>query len=289
MPRTFPTATDRGILHPEQFHDTTRLVRHEPCGELAGFVENYWSVSWDLPPGVVRRSAVLAHPAVSLSVESGGCRPGAPTAGVYLTGLERGRFEALQSGRGGVAGVKFRPGGLTALTGITAVELVDRTVPAARLLPEVAGLTNAPFDAALAAPCFDEYLRRFEPERDERHELVLQLVHRLLVDTDVTRVEQLAAAAGMSTRSLQRLFRHYVGVGPKWLLTRYRLHDAVERLDAGFDGSLASLAAELGWTDQAHFTREFTALVGEPPSEYRQRERQPGWTARSPAQARSAT
>ena len=49
------------------------------------------------------------------------------------------------------------------------------------------------------------------------------------------------------------------------MLARYRIHDAVTELDPGYDGSLADLAARYGWFDQAHFTREFTDLVGVPP------------------------
>ncbi|MGL5850453.1 MAG: helix-turn-helix domain-containing protein, partial [Phycicoccus sp.] len=80
-----------------------------------------------------------------------------------------------------------------------------------------------------------------------------------------------ARRAGTTQRTLQRLFTHYVGVGPKWVLARYRMHDAVADLDAGFDGSLADLAHRYGWYDQAHFTRDFTALVGVTPGEYRGR------------------
>ncbi|HSO64586.1 MAG TPA: helix-turn-helix transcriptional regulator, partial [Ornithinibacter sp.] len=68
---------------------------------------------------------------------------------------------------------------------------------------------------------------------------------------------------------LQRLFTHHVGVGPKWVLGRYRMHDAVRELDAGFEGTLTDLAVRYGWSDQAHFTRDFTALVGVTPGAYR--------------------
>ena len=42
----------------------------------------------------------------------------------------------------------------------------------------------------------------------------------------------------------------------------------VTDLDAGYGGSLADLATKYGWFDQAHFTREFTDLVGVPPGTY---------------------
>jgi hypothetical protein len=61
----------------------------------------------------------------------------------------------------------------------------------------------------------------------------------------------------MSPRSLQRLFRRYVGVSPKWVLRRYQLHEAAERIAEGRDGGAAATAPELGYFDQAHFVRDF--------------------------------
>jgi AraC-like DNA-binding protein len=48
------------------------------------------------------------------------------------------------------------------------------------------------------------------------------------------------------------------------------MHDAVAAIDAGYTGSLTELAHEHGWYDQAHFIRDFTALVGVTPGQYRQ-------------------
>nr|BFE68666.1 hypothetical protein GCM10020092_019670 [Actinoplanes digitatis] len=70
---------------------------------------------------------------------------------------------------------------------------------------------------------------------------------------------------------MQRLFADYVGLGPKWVIRRYRLHEVGERLAAGADIDWARLVGELGYADQAHFTRDFTAMFGEPPTVYAQR------------------
>jgi AraC-like DNA-binding protein len=59
-----------------------------------------------------------------------------------------------------------------------------------------------------------------------------------------------------------------VGVGPKAVLARYRLQDAVAAIDAGGVDDLADLAASLGWFDQAHFARDFRSVVGTTPSAY---------------------
>jgi AraC-like DNA-binding protein len=81
-------------------------------------------------------------------------------------------------------------------------------------------------------------------------------------------VEHVARITGTGVRALQRLFGEYVGVSPKWVIARYRLHEAEARLSAGEDVDLAALALDLGYYDQAHFTRDFQAIVGRPPAAY---------------------
>ena len=68
-------------------------------------------------------------------------------------------------------------------------------------------------------------------------------------------------------RQLQRLFKEYVGVSPKWVIQRYRLFDAAERIAAGTIVKGADLALELGYADQAHFIRDFKT-VGRSPADY---------------------
>src|SRR3982751_6440700 len=63
-------------------------------------------------------------------------------------------------------------------------------------------------------------------------------------------------------------FAEYVGVGSKWVIRRYRLHDAAAAASGTGDLDLVRLAADLGYSDQAHLTRDFTDAVGMPPSRY---------------------
>src|SRR5262249_1624732 len=76
------------------------------------------------------------------------------------------------------------------------------------------------------------------------------------------------ARFGLSPRSLQRLFQRYVGVSPKWVLQRYRLHEAAARLAEGTSGTWAEVAVELGYFDQSPFIRDFTRAVGMTPVAY---------------------
>jgi AraC-like DNA-binding protein len=97
---------------------------------------------------------------------------------------------------------------------------------------------------------------------------VAELVAAAEADRSLTRAEGLAARAGLSLRSLQRVFTEYVGIGPKWVIQRYRILDAAAAAHGGDPVDWAALAAELGFSDQAHLTRVFTQVVGTPPATY---------------------
>ena len=97
---------------------------------------------------------------------------------------------------------------------------------------------------------------------------VRALVEQAETDRGLTRAEDLAARGTMSLRSLQRLFTDYVGIGPKWVIMRFRILDAAAAAHDGEPVDWATLAVELGFTDQAHLTRAFTSVVGTPPATY---------------------
>jgi AraC-like DNA-binding protein len=87
-------------------------------------------------------------------------------------------------------------------------------------------------------------------------------------DPALLRVDELAGGLGMGTRRLQRIFAEYVGVGPKWVIRRYRMQEAAERAGNGAGVDWAALSAELGYADQAHFTRDFSRAIGTSPAQY---------------------
>lgn len=274
-PRT--AATTSGVLRPGQTAATADLQREHPLSaELLPFVERYWSVQWDLRGRPAYRSEVLSHPSVNLSVESGDTRRfGHDLPAVLVHGVVARRFVVDLSGWGRVTAAKFRPGGFPAFSGHRpaqgSVALLRRQLPldAAALLRSVL----AEQDDAARAAVLDAFLCRLAPTPDPTHLDLLEVVTRMQEDRSLVRVEQVAALAGTSVRSLQRLFADRVGIGPKAVLARYRLQDAVAAIDGGAVDDLAGLAAALGWSDQAHFSRDFRAVVGTTPSRYLQQAR----------------
>ncbi|MCD0451412.1 helix-turn-helix domain-containing protein [Actinocorallia sp. API 0066] len=229
---------------------------------IAAFVEYYWSVSWSVQE--VYEAKVLSHPNVHLVFE-----PDGPL--VY--GVDRGLFVRRLTGTGHVLGVRFLPGAFRALHNGPVAELADRRVDATRVfgpgITDVNRAVQATTDPVAMARAAEEFLTPLLPARpDPAAVRAAELVALFTVEPALFRVDEAAAASGLSVRALQRLFAEYVGVSPKWVLRRARLHEVAHRAADTAPVNWPALAADLGYTDQAHLIRDFTAAVGESPARY---------------------
>lgn len=235
----------------------TRFQHHSfpaPSPDLAAFVERYWIVEWSYDEPY--RQLIVPLPNVHLTFHQD--RP------AEVHGASRGHGVKELSGTGRVVGVAFRPGGFRPFLRSSVSALTDRTVPVADI-----GLPPAPASPDVAA--VEEWLRAARPEADPMSRWVGGVVELVAGEPGIARVDQLASRCGTGVRRLQRLFAEYVGLGPKWVIRRYRLHEATERMAGGDPVDWAGLAAELGYADQPHFVRDFTTMFGEPPTHYSQR------------------
>ncbi|QGW77690.1 helix-turn-helix domain-containing protein [Pseudomonas alkylphenolica] len=76
-------------------------------------------------------------------------------------------------------------------------------------------------------------------------------------------LEEMAAFVDLSPWQLLRRFRNHCGLPPQQWLTQLRLERALPRVLAG--QSLSAIALDLGFYDQAHFSRLFRRTYGAPP------------------------
>jgi AraC-like DNA-binding protein len=129
--------------------------------------------------------------------------------------------------------------------------------------------------AAMNAVAQRFLLDRLPPD-DPDIDRVATIVDAIAADRSLLKVDDLVARYDIGKRALQRLFSEYVGVGPKWVIARYRLHEAIDCIADGRRVDWSALALDLGYFDQAHFIRDFRRLVGRTPAEYAQAVRDPG-------------
>lgn len=260
--------TSRGILKPQAGATKFHLTRHLPTTPaLAFFVSRYWIIDWDLTEQEPYIQETLPYPCVNLVIEADESR---------IYGVETGKSTRIVQGKGRVFGIKFKPGGFYPFIQSSLARLTDQTLT----LEEVFATDSRALEAAvlpLATEAqmiaqVESWLSPKLPEPDANVSLINQVVDCIIENRSITRVEDVAAQMALSKRSLQRLFSLYVGVSPKWVIKRYRLQDASEQLaqDAasGTPVDHAQMAQSLGYFDQAHYIKDFKALVGVTPAEY---------------------
>jgi AraC-like DNA-binding protein len=253
-----------GVLHAGIAADRFTLSRHLPPDDLAPFLDYWWVVRWDLRGQPPHEQAILPHPNVTLAFEASG-------AGVF--GVDRSIFKRRLTGLDKGLGVRFRPGGFHPFYRQPIATLTDRVVPARQVFGAAADeacaavMSPGADDGAMIAAA-EKLLRGFGAVPDPVTAQVAAMVERISADPGLRRVAALAEAFGVPERRLQRLFAEYVGVSPKWVLRRARLLEAARRADAGDVVDWAELALDLGYADQAHLTRDFTATLGVSPARY---------------------
>lgn len=264
MTSTEPEGNARAILRPDLTAAAFSLTRHEPAPGLAAFVDYHWVIEWDLTDRPEHVQRVLPSPSVHLSVE--------PRRGRITGIITKFDFAEALSGKGRVLGVRFRPGGLRPFLSGPVSMLTDREVGIEEHFDvDVDGwrsrVETAP-SASAAAETADDLLGALAPPPDPTVDLVAEIVDGIRDNPTLTRVDAVAKHYGIGERRLQRLFTDYVGIGPKWVIRCYRLHEVAGRAASGEAVDWADLAVELGYSDQPHLIREFTAVVGESPGRY---------------------
>src|SRR5262249_38669662 len=163
---------------------------------------------------------------------------------------------------GWALGTMLQPAAGIAMLGEPVGNLTDRAVPLGdaaleeRIREAVDDRPDDPDRRALAVTAVAESLARLLPV-DEEGLLVNAIVEYVEGDPEVHRVGQVCDKFAITERTLQRLTARRIGLSPKWLIQRRRLHEAAERLAGTDRPDLARVAADLGYADQAHFGRDF--------------------------------
>jgi len=261
-----PSGRPDAIVRPKAGGQAFDVERIAPAAPMAEFVEYYWLVRWAvLEP---YRQQVVPQPRVHVAAEKGR---------LLVHGVNREQFFRTLTGNGHVLGAAFHAGGFHPLLK-RSVGTISGSVQTGH---DVLGYDDRPTAARILATsdgdemvdAFEAYLLLTNPEPDPISREVTALVAAAERRNDIIRAEQLADHAGMSLRNLQRLFTEYVGIGPKWVIQRFRILDAASAAHSGQSTNWSELAQELGFSDQAHLTRVFADVVGTPPATY---QRDPG-------------
>jgi AraC-like DNA-binding protein len=253
-----------GIIDTAAFNKHFALHCYQPAPDLRPFVVHIWTqrLNKPLPSTTPAPTEILSGPNAYMFFT--------PQA-TFIHGPAKNEFKYDLSAAV-IAGVKFRPGGFYPFLRRPVSELGTEVTPASQLFPGVDDAFTAKLLACSDADmvrAIEALLREYQPKADKNVRLVKDILEAIAANNSLKTVSAIAQAFGMSERSLQLLFQTYVGVGVKWIITRQRLIEVIDRAQAGSLHSWVTAAAELGYSSQSHFSRDFKRATGISPSQYR--------------------
>jgi AraC-like DNA-binding protein len=235
----------------------SRYSEHPPAPDLAELVACTWERAQTAESGGGVR--VLPDGCVDLVWSS--------SNGLVVAGPDTGPVVYPAESDYAATGLRLRPGVAGSVLGLPASELRDER-------PELSALWGR--DAAR----LEERIALADPthRRELLEEAVRPLVREARPDELVlaglpllgrrgSSVAELARSLAISERALRRRFNDAIGYGPKRLDRIIRFRRLLRLTGLRRDGGLAAVAAELGYADQAHLTRECRELSGLTPAE----------------------
>jgi AraC-like DNA-binding protein len=253
-----------GILKPGSFTQNYDLHCYEPTDSLRPFIEHYF---------ISRRrntydtnyvgNDVLAQPVVSLFFKP---------EEVYFEGPTKHARTLVAKESPIYAGVQFRPGGFYPFWMRSVSELAEIKLPASAIFPEADKvfasrlLKSADNQAILSS--IEALFAANQLQPDPSIELINTIMAEIEHLRGMTTVANMADTFSMSERTLQQLFRTYVGVGAKWSIMRVRFLEVIKLVREQDKPDWTAIALDFGYSDQSHFINDFKNLLGQSPSQY---------------------
>ncbi|ACT00417.1 helix-turn-helix domain-containing protein [Paenibacillus sp. JDR-2] len=194
-----------------------------------------------------------------------------------LTGLQTTPKEYVSTGSIGTIIVRFKPGGLTRFTRYPVHEFQDLNVELEHIFPlkhvalleeQLAYASSAQERVTIVERFFLTVLREGEEDR-----LIQQIAFQMIRREGKVNVEQLVAESYVSRRTLERKFNAVIGASPKKFATIIRFQHTIRLRKSGYD--YLDIVEACGYTDHAHFAKDFKAYAGSTPEQFFQNEAQP--------------
>lgn len=231
------------------------------------WLEHVWSLQWSIEKGCEFSQKTVPYPAFNLVSDH--------TRGSALFGCISGCFEYPLTGKGQVVGFRLKPASQGVWWQGDAVDLTDSQMPVgeifdANLCEGLGALAGEVLDIDQISVVLSQ-LQQWAKPQDPEAIKVSAMADYIAQNRQVFRAGDLATAFQLSERSVQRLFRAHLGLSPKLVIDRCRMHEALDALHGEQQLDLAQLAVRLNYSDQAHFSNMFRKLTGVSPGSYRAR------------------
>ena len=252
-----------GILDPEGYEKYFSLHCYKPGTTEAPLLDHYFVSRWDVPKGhTYTASDIITSPTAHMTIF-----PDKAVLSILL-----GKRSITGKGKGLMAGIKFHPGIIHAYNKGLTPQLINNPMPASSIFSEI----DSNFVEAIKTMTDEEIIANLEKiirahsiTPGKQITMLTTILREMRAHKHIITVADVARHCHIPERTLQHLFKTYLGLFPKWFLTRNRLLGVLQEAhNSRTKPQWTKIAANLGYSTQAHFTTEFKRTIGVTPSEY---------------------
>jgi AraC-like DNA-binding protein len=238
-----------------------KLTEYKPHNQLASFIDAYWDVSCEkggtssiskvLPDGCVD---IIINLGEDYYIECGNVILKSEKA--YLGGAITYFMEARTLPGTHLVGVRFKPSAFSHFYAFSSLhEVTNNFIELSKeFTPKINSLFN---DISFA---FDAF---YDNKLIQPKQILLPVIETIKKHQGNVSVYKLADIHCTTVRQLERNFKYYIGLSPKELLNIIRYKFAQQLIQTRHPKrTLADIAFECGYYDQAHLSREIKKYTG---------------------------
>lgn len=193
---------------------------------------------------------------------------------VFLFGAATKHATIELNGQFKTIGIFFQPAALKTVFGLDASELTDNCIDADLLAKK-----NRLTDTLLSSPSTSyqiELLTNFiakqiQLNNQSANKELLYTLSQISATKEPVSLTGLANSVHLSTRSLERRFKEFVGLSPQLFVRISRFQQTITQLQSKHYRNLTDIAFDHSFADQSHFIRTFKEFSGLTPKDYLQR------------------
>lgn len=249
------------------------FIRLAPHSSLTAFIECYWMMQSDDPTPRIEK--IIPDGFTELIFNYGSVyeaktdKDWALQGANLLAGQIRSYFHLKNTGPTGSFAIKLKPAALTQLFNLSMDQYLDKIVEMETIpSPLLSTLKKKvlPFENEQSLKLtLDNYF--IELSQSASKNPLQETLDLIFNSNGMASVSEMTAVAGVGERQLERLFKKYIGLSPKYYARIIRFN-YIFQLIKSKKSSWAEIVYQSGYYDQSHFIRNFKAFTGEDPSSY---------------------
>lgn len=256
-------------------------IKEFPPGEyLKPYVARFWTGGFNLHGAATLRQRVIPNGYVELVIhlsdqhcilDKNGRWSVSPLS--TLIGLHTSTYEVQFSDMVQVFGIRFKPEGFFRIFGVPAAAFGntfdDMEPVAGREFSDFCfRLKHAPGLLQMLGLAENYLLKTLRKSRKQSWDYINHAAEIIRTSNGFMRIGELASQICISPRQLERSFKQQIGISPKHYMRIARLNEVHRQLESGARFNFTALSYDCGYSDQAHFIRDFRAFTGERPAAF---------------------